>query len=54
MSMHRAKVYKKFLFLDFIVENPETNILASPFPCVPVSILSPFPGDFPGTRSFLS
>lgn len=39
ISMHKAKVYKKFLFLDFPVEDPEISIML-PFTFLSALILS--------------
>lgn len=43
ISMHKAKVYKKFLFLDCPMEDPEISIIV-PFTSLPAPILSAFQG----------
>lgn len=53
VSTHKAKVYKKFSFLEFTVESPKNKFHSSHLPSAgshPINLLE----NFPGTRAFLS
>lgn len=54
VSVHKAKVYKKFSFLEFTVESPKNKFHSFPSPLCWLSPYQPLLENFPGTRAFLS